>query len=33
VEHRDMVLLEEEKQDHIMVCVSRAKSGEPVLDL
>ena len=33
VEHRDMVLLEEERQDHIMVCVSRAKSGELVLDL
>ena len=33
VEHRDMVLLEEERPDHIMVCVSRAKSGELVLDL
>jgi len=33
VEHRDMVLLEEERKDHIMVCVSRAKSGELVLDL
>ncbi|MDB5937732.1 MAG: oxidoreductase [Polaromonas sp.] len=33
VEHRDMVLLEEERLEHIMVCVSRAKSGELVLDL
>ena len=32
-EHRDMVLSDEEKEDHIMVCVSRAKSGELVLDL
>ena len=32
-EHRDMVLNEEEKTDHIMVCVSRAKSAELVLDL
>jgi phthalate 4,5-dioxygenase reductase subunit len=32
-EHRDMVLSDEEKQDHIMVCVSRAKSPELVLDL
>ena len=33
VEHRDMVLTDEEKADHIMVCVSRAKSPELVLDL
>lgn len=33
VEHRDIVLMEEEKQDHIMICVSRAKSGGLVLDL
>lgn len=32
-EHRDMVLGEDEKVDHIMVCVSRAKSVELVLDL
>ncbi|MES2190120.1 MAG: PDR/VanB family oxidoreductase [Pseudomonadota bacterium] len=32
-EHRDMVLSDEEKENHIMVCVSRAKSAELVLDL
>lgn len=32
-EHRDMLLGEEERQDNIMVCVSRAKSPELVLDL
>jgi phthalate 4,5-dioxygenase reductase subunit len=32
-DHRDMVLMEEEKGDHIMICVSRAKSGRLVLDL
>ena len=32
-EHRDMILFEEEKENHIMVCVSRAKSSELVLDL
>lgn len=33
VEHRDMVLSDEEKENNIMVCVSRAKSAELVLDL
>ena len=33
VEHRDMVLMDEEKADQIMVCVSRARGGELVLDL
>jgi phthalate 4,5-dioxygenase reductase subunit len=32
-EHRDMVLGDAEKQSHIMVCVSRAKSDELVLGL
>jgi phthalate 4,5-dioxygenase reductase subunit len=35
-DHRDMVLLPEEKADHVMVCVSRAKTGSGdclVLDL
>jgi phthalate 4,5-dioxygenase reductase subunit len=32
-EHRDMVLSNDEKTGHIMVCVSRAKSPELVLDL
>lgn len=32
-DHRDMVLGEDEKGDHIMICVSRAKSEELVLDL
>lgn len=33
VDHRDMVLMDEEKADTIMICVSRAKSGRLVLDL
>lgn len=32
-EHRDMVLLDDEKAKQIMVCVSRANGGELVLDL
>ncbi len=32
-DHRDMVLGDDEKRDHIMICVSRAKSQELVLDL
>ena len=33
VEHRDLVLGEDEKAAQIMVCVSRARGGELVLDL
>ena len=33
VEHRDMVLRDDEKSANIMVCVSRARGGELVLDL
>ena len=33
VEHRDMVLGDDEKSSQIMVCVSRARGGELVLDL
>lgn len=32
-DHRDMVLLDEEKADHIMICVSRAQAGPLVIDL
>jgi len=32
VDHRDMVLMDEEKDDHIMICVSRARSGNLVID-
>jgi phthalate 4,5-dioxygenase reductase subunit len=33
VEHRDLVLGDEEQRDQIMLCVSRARGGELVLDL
>ncbi len=33
VDHRDMVLMDEEKSDHIMICVSRVKAGDLTLDL
>ena len=33
VDHRDMVLEETDKQNHIMICVSRAAAGDLVLDL
>lgn len=33
VDHRDMVLREDEKADTIMICVSRAREGALVLDL
>lgn len=33
VEHRDMVLRDDEKHNQIMLCVSRASGGELVLDL
>lgn len=33
VEHRDMVLTEDEREGNIMVCVSRARGGALVLDL
>ena len=32
-DHRDMVLMEEEKADRIMICVSRALTGDLVIDL
>jgi phthalate 4,5-dioxygenase reductase subunit len=32
VDHRDLVLMEEEKADQIMICVSRARSPEIVID-
>jgi len=31
-DHRDLVLMDEEKSDYVMVCVSRASSDELVLD-
>lgn len=33
VDHRDMVLMEEEKENNIMICISRAKTGDLILDL
>lgn len=33
VDHRDLVLTEQEKPRHIMVCVSRARSGDLVIDI
>ena len=32
VEHRDLVLLDDERRQNIMICVSRARSNELVLD-
>jgi phthalate 4,5-dioxygenase reductase component len=31
-EHRDFVLMDDEKSTHIMICVSRARSPEIVID-
>lgn len=33
VDHRDMVLMEDEKADHIMICVSRPNTGDLTIDL
>ncbi|MEQ8391300.1 MAG: PDR/VanB family oxidoreductase [Thalassospira sp.] len=33
VDHRDMVLMDEEKDSQIMICVSRAKEGNLVIEL
>jgi phthalate 4,5-dioxygenase reductase subunit len=33
VDHRDMVLMEDEKMHHIMICVSRSLAGDLVIDL
>lgn len=32
-DHRDLVLMDEEKDDYIMICVSRAKAGDLVVEL
>ncbi|MCY1464499.1 Phthalate 4,5-dioxygenase oxygenase reductase subunit [compost metagenome] len=33
VDHRDFILGEDEKHDHLLICCSRAKSANLVLDL
>lgn len=33
VDHRDMVLMDEEKGDYIMICISRARQGDLVIEL
>lgn len=33
VEHRDHVLMDEEKSDYIMICVSRAKNGDLTIEV
>ncbi len=33
VDHRDMVLMDEEKDRYVMICVSRAKEGDLAIDL
>lgn len=33
VDHRDMVLMDEERETHIMICVSRALEGDLVIDV
>lgn len=33
VDHRDMVLMDDEKESHIMICVSRPASGDLTIDL
>ena len=33
VDHRDLVLMDSEKAANIMVCVSRARSGDLVIDI
>lgn len=33
VDHRDLVLTDQEKPSHIMICVSRARTGDLVIDI